>query len=269
MAGTDLIAVYLAELRRDLRRRRDVDDVVAEVEDHLREVAEWHVERGMDPSSAQRHALRQFGTSTLVARAFAQQDHGRGIAMPTSSTRRSGLLWLLTALLLAPGVILVLHDSWRSWDVRVFWQGTMLVGAGLAALLGAMVGTRRRHGGSTGRRGTIAIVLVALSVPPGLLLAWFTPIWMTLATSGCVLFALALHEAAMLPRPAVALFGSGAVIVTGAMWAGGPLEDASDRFLWGPPGLLGGVAFTLGCAWLSYALWSEQPSDVGAGLTVS
>jgi hypothetical protein len=269
VAGTDLIAVYLAELRCDLRRRRDVEDVVAEVEDHLREVAAWHVERGMDPSTAQRHALGQFGTSTLVARAFEQQDRGRGIAMPTSSTRRSGLLWLLAALLLAPGVVLVLHDSWRSWDVGVFWQGAVLVGAGLTTLLGAMVATRRRHGGSTGRRGTIALVLVALSVPPGLLLTWFTPIWMTLATAGCVLFALALHEAGVLPRPAVALFGVGAVIVTGAMWAGGPLEAASDRFLWGLPGLLGGVVFTLGCAWLGYALWSEQPRDVGAGLTVS
>jgi hypothetical protein len=269
VAGTDLIAGYLAELRRDLRRRRDVDDVVAEFEDHLREVVAWHVERGMDASMAQRHALGQFGTSTLVARAFAQQDHGRGIAMPTSTTRRSGLLWLLTALLLAPGLVLVMHDSWRSWDVEVYWLGAVLVGAGLAALLGAMVGTRRRHGGSTGRRGTIALVLVALSVPPGLLLTWFTPIWMTLATAGCAMFALALHEAGVLPRPAAALFGMGAVIITGAMWAGRPLEAFSDRFLWGPPGLLGGVAFTLGCACLGYAQWSEQPRDVGAGLPVS
>jgi hypothetical protein len=269
VAGTDLITVYLTELRRDLRRRRDVDDVVAEVEDHLREVATWHVERGMEPVTAQRHALGQFGTSTIVARAFARQDHGRGIAMPTTSTRRGGLLWPLTALLLAPGFVLVLHESWRTWDVGVFWRGAVLVGAGLTALLGAMVLTRRRHGGSTGRRGTIALVMVALSVPPGLLLTWFTPIWMTLATAGCVLFGLALYEAGVLPRPAVTLFGAGAVIVTGSMWAGGPLEAGGDRFLWGPPGLLGGVAFTLGCAWLGYTLWSEQPRDVGAGLAVS
>ena len=40
MPEPDLIDSYLGELRRSLRTRPDVDDVVAEVQDHLREAAD-------------------------------------------------------------------------------------------------------------------------------------------------------------------------------------------------------------------------------------
>lgn len=264
-ASQSLIEAYLAELRRELGRRHDADDIVAEVADHLCEVADWHADRGMDHLTAERHALGQFGTSTIVARAFAQ--HGKGIAMPTSFTRRSGLLWLLSAMLLASGFVLIMHESWRgAWDATVYAYGAILIGAGIAALLGGMVGVWRRHGGSLGRVGLTGLVLTGVAVLPGTFLTWFTPIWMTLLALGCVAFAVAVARAGVVSPVASGVMAAGIIIVTGAMWAGGPLETFSDRYLWAAPGWAGGLAFVAGCAWLGYQLWMESPAEAPAGL---
>ncbi len=98
----DLIDGYLMELRRALRWRADLDDVCAEVEDHLRENAERLVATGVAPAEAQRRTLECFGDLGMVARSFAATPSG-GLAVPTTFTRRSGRIAVGAGVRLAGG----------------------------------------------------------------------------------------------------------------------------------------------------------------------
>lgn len=62
--GADMITDYLDALRVRLRSRRDVDDLVAEVEDHLRAHVDALVREGNPEDEASRLALESFGDGT-------------------------------------------------------------------------------------------------------------------------------------------------------------------------------------------------------------
>ena len=97
MADSDLISGYLTALRASLRSRPDVDDLVCEVDDHLRSASIRLQARGVDLATAQRQVLERFGDATLVANAFVTTASG-GTAMPTRLTRIAGTFALVAAI---------------------------------------------------------------------------------------------------------------------------------------------------------------------------
>jgi hypothetical protein len=90
MAEPQLIDRYLVTLRRSLGKAPDAEDILAEVEDHLREAAAGHRHGGLDAQAAAARTLKAFGSPRLVTRAFADARK-RGLAVPTTFTRRTGL----------------------------------------------------------------------------------------------------------------------------------------------------------------------------------
>ena len=64
MAEYALIDGYLDTMRTRVRWRRDVDDLVAEMEDHLYSTVERFEARGTDTQLAQRQTLDRFGDPT-------------------------------------------------------------------------------------------------------------------------------------------------------------------------------------------------------------
>jgi hypothetical protein len=100
VAGDGLIAAYLHELRYSVARLPDVDDIVAEAEDHLLEAIE-RIPDGRPQVEIEAEAVARFGSAQLVARICIAESK-RGAVVPTTRTRYAGL-----ALLAAPILVLV------------------------------------------------------------------------------------------------------------------------------------------------------------------
>ena len=217
MAEYALIDGYLETLHRSIRFRRDADDLVAEVHDHLLEAIEILEHRGTGPVAAQRETLERFGDPTVLARAFASTPRG-GIAVPTEFTRVSGITSIVSGMLWLAMVGLWWLANWRedvdgSWEgaAQIFWMlGTVAaLGAG-ALLVFSMVGMNQRHGG-LGLLGSVGIALTGLGAA-ALLLAWLFVGWGTAIAIGTLLFGVALLRRDLAPRLPVLLFTTGFTI---------------------------------------------------------
>ena len=109
MAEYVLIDGYVDTLRTRVRWRRDVDDLVAEVEDHLYSTVERFEATGTDSQLAQRKTLDRFGDPDLMADAFASTPRG-GIAVPTKFTKTAGLFAIFASVL---WLVAVAVTGWR------------------------------------------------------------------------------------------------------------------------------------------------------------
>ena len=85
MARYTLIDGYLDMMRSEIRWRRDLDDLVSEMEDHLYSTVEHLLATGLEPSAAQQATLDRFGEPEVLAAVYASSNSG-GIAVPTQST---------------------------------------------------------------------------------------------------------------------------------------------------------------------------------------
>ena len=195
MAEPDLIDRYLSELRLSLKSRDDLADLLAEVEDHLREAVDRLIRPGFDPQEAQRHTLDRFGDSAVVARAFAVTPSG-GIAMPTAFTRTAGATALGAAVLwLAAAAV-----NWWASDLYATWTQeryvVLTVFAGLAAVgtVVVLAGMLSR----AGRRDAVmaaAMVLGILAVVAMVVMTWAWAIWGLLFAAAFLLAVPRLHVA--------------------------------------------------------------------------
>lgn len=173
MADSDLIAGYVTALRTSLRSHPDVDDLVSEVDDHLRCAAIRLQARGIDPVTAHRDVLARFGDATLVANAFATTDSG-GTAMPTRLTRTAGAFALVASIAwvaVAPAA-LIGADS-PSWEVHYFTLALTAFAASTCTTV-ALFGMLRRAGSA----GLIAAVAMTLAILGTLLLGIVTWAWL-------------------------------------------------------------------------------------------
>jgi hypothetical protein len=205
MAEHDLIGAYVAELRRSLRWRGDVDDLVEEAEDHLRESADHLVRREAGPAAAQRQTIQRFGDRAVVARSHALTSFG-GIAMPTESTRSAGRFALVSAVSWAvfAGAIVVITIT------AVTGQGTpalYFVGALAGALAagtatGAFAGAMTRAGGLRGLWPVLALVSGLGAVMAVLLAGWYWPLWAALLGFSALVTVVRLHAAPSVGRRA-------------------------------------------------------------------
>ncbi len=173
MAEPDLIDRYLTELHRSLGWRRDVVDLLAEVEDHLREAVERLEHEGTEAHHAQRATLDRFGDSVVVARAFAITSSG-GIAMPTTFTRAAGAIAGVAAV---AWLVSVLAGLWQndffvspwSQDRYTVWTVTAVLAAIASGL--TLAGLLARTG-SRGFSAVIAFALLGLGVVAAGVATW-------------------------------------------------------------------------------------------------
>ncbi len=127
MAEYVLIDGYVDTLRTRVRWRRDVDDLVAEVEDHLYSTVERFEATGTDSQLAQRKTLERFGDPDLVADAFASTPRG-GIAVPTKFTRFAGLAAIFASVSWAAAVAVYwLADDSDNTSAYLVWSAIILV----------------------------------------------------------------------------------------------------------------------------------------------
>ncbi len=236
-----LIAAYLVELHHSLDgiHNDDADEIVAEVADHLTEAAHRHGEL---------EALARFGTPNLVAATFHKEAR-KGPAVPTTFTRRAGLMAALSPVLLALG-------AWANqFTDRGFAHGAAVLFEVFAfpAVVVGILGLRSRHGG-LGVLGRVGFWAFVAGPVFSILMPWAGIV----LTGGLWALAFALLGAAMLRagvllRPPVILFGFSAVasivVATAVTMAGADIGEG-----WVVPLVLQFAGF----AWLGWAMWREE-----------
>ena len=280
MSCYGLIAAYLDELGASMRWHRDVDDILAETDDHLRSAVERRVSDGLDSDGAQREVLQRFGDATAVARAFATTRSGR-LALPTRSTRDASVLADICAgLWLAfPGVWHLggwlydrLDDNGAADEVgspaQLALMGvmaiTLLSAAGL--LLVTTLALRDRHGGF-GLVGTAGIAGIGLG-SVATLFGWFFIGWGGLLIAGTALVAIDLRRRGIAPKSAALTTGSG-LAIGGLAWSvlrfievGSPDQHGAYPIANAAGLTVGPVVLAIGLIGLGRWLASEEPIEL-------
>lgn len=255
MAESRLIDAYLRELRNSLGDLVDIDDVMAEVADHLQQSVGEFMRAGANRQDAESRALVGFGSPQVVARVYAEEAK-RGDAVSTTLTRRAGLAAMLAPPLMIAGAAVA--DAANATQ-----PGSGLgVAAALAAtamFVFALVGLRARHGG-LGVLGRVAFWIAILAVPIALPFSWSGMVVLAVALGVVVaLYGIAMLRAAILPPVPVALFAF--------TWPGwGPIAWAitetggdANKYAVMP------VLVTLGALmWLGRVMWREPALDARA-----
>jgi hypothetical protein len=217
MVQYPLIDGYLDTVR-TRARRRDINEVLAELEDHLYSTVEVLIGEGVESGLAQRQTLERFGNLDAMADSFASPIRG-GPAVPTRFTKRSGslaviggVLWFTTAgVWWAAGVA----PPWGRVDFdSVNTASGVLYGIGAASLLAACVLTfvtavalNRRHGG-LGTMGRVGLAFCGLSVI-GAFAAWIFIGWGSMLMIGTILTAIPVTQRGIAPRLPTYAFGIG------------------------------------------------------------
>jgi hypothetical protein len=276
MAQYILIDGYLDSLRTSVRWRRDHDDIVAEVEDHLYSAVEQSEARGIDSMLAQQHTLERFGDPDVLATAFASTPQG-GLAVPTQFTKTAGTV----ALVSAAAWFFALAGFWlaSSFPDRAagtdpdqfildgqtgsFLVATMALLAGGALMVVTMVGLYRRHGG-LGALGMVGLAVTGLGVATSFFW-WAFVVWLTLMGIGTLIFAFAMLRRDIAPRFSTAAWGAGmtvgAVVWSVLRWLEvGPTDEWGDYWIANVSGMTAGILImSVGLAGLGLWLRSEQP----------
>lgn len=252
MAGASLIEAYLNELRYSAAKLRDIDDVVAEAEDHLRTGVDADVARGMAREEAEAHALARFGSPQLVARMFVEETK-RGGAVSTTITRRAGV-----AAMLAP-ILGVVGEIGNETIARGPLHGVAvgLIVAGFALFVVALWGLRQRHGGlgGWGRAGFwLFVASPIISIPFTYVAGVAFALMMTIVV---FLLGLGMLRARVLPQLPVALF---TLVPLPAGLIAGIITMSFMNSLFGV--LVGGASCAIGLMWIGWILWREPALDV-------
>ena len=234
--GTDMITDYLETLRMRLRSRRDVDDLVAEVEDHLRAHVDALVREGNPEDEASRLALESFGDPNVVARAYLTTPAGT-LAVPTDSTRAAGSLavagagsWILLLVLWAVHHLLESTLDWQLSFQPLYFAGVLVLAGASGLMCAVAFAIRDRHGRALGPFGVVGLGALLVGAASTLVVGWAVPVWMTLLGVGTACVSVAVLRRPIAPRlPAVLLgcalpAGAAAFIVARALELGSPNE---------------------------------------------
>jgi hypothetical protein len=260
-----LIDGYLDSMRSNIRWRRDLDDLVAEMEDHLYSTTEQMLARGTDVLDAQRATLARFGDPKVLAAAYASNQRG-GIAVPTTFTRRAGLLAIIAGGFWLLAGVLGIATNGENWQYYGFSLAVLV--AGVLAVI-AMVGLGKRVGGlgAFGLAGTvIASIGVLLSV-----VAWAVPLWMSIQGIGLLLIGIGVFRVGTtVPRNGILLASSAFLIGPIAFFVLAELEvgwqDSYGDYplAWIISGIVGFVLMAAGLFITGHWLRSEEPVDIDA-----
>jgi hypothetical protein len=217
MARYGLIDGYLDTMRTEIRWRKDLDDVVSEMEDHLYSTVEGLLASGTEPQAAQRTTLDRFGEPEVLKAVYASTPTG-GIAVPTTNTIRAGTFALAAAALwLIAATSYAITDAF-DWDGVDYWLfSAAILTAGVLTLL-TMIGVSKRLGG-LGALGMVGLVITGLGVVISFL-AWAVPVWMGLQGVGMLAFGIAVLGRDIAPKWATLFVSSGFIIGTIAFFVG-------------------------------------------------
>lgn len=223
MAEHTLIDQYVSELGHEMKWACNAEEILEEVVDHLLEAVAVHARRGLDLVAAQRHALAEFGDPKLVGRAFADTTTG-GIALPTIFTRRAGValtissfLWLVAIGLFYWSDVLDRTRSWEGLPQAVFLIGAVTLMAAGAMLSAGVLGLNRRHGGTLGLAGRLALWIALFTALAGFV-SWAWGWWLTPLGVGAVILAMALYRAEIAPAASAILVGLGGAGAAVTAW---------------------------------------------------
>jgi hypothetical protein len=253
MGRTDepmMIDDYLTDLRRRLRGVADVEDVLAEVDDHLQAAAaDLVTSRHLDPDLAEQRAVSDYGSPAEVAVGF-RRGARQGGAIPTRFTRLSGLAAMATPLMLLVGSLLNRGPA----KGAAHGLGVFLQVAAFPVFVVAVAGLIRRHGGLGRMRWTILGLLLVAPVLPFVLSYLGLALAVVALAAALGLLSVGLYRAAILPRPALLLlFSSPAWYALAALVvtiAGG---DAGHAWA------LGVIPALIAFGWFGWVLWRETP----------
>jgi hypothetical protein len=262
-----LIDGYLDAFRTQVRWRKDVEDLVAEVEDHLYSTVERFEARGTDAQLAQRQTLDRFGDPDLMAEAFASTPTG-GIAVPTKFTNTAGLAALAAAglWLAAAATLWFASEVVNDWDGAFFIYIAFVVGASAMTLM-TTAGLRGRLGG-LGALGLAGLIIAGIGVAASLVVGWALPLWMTFQGVGYLFVALAVWPMRVAPRLPMIGYGSGFLLGSVTFTIVRVLEVGSiDQ--WGDyplayqiGGTVGFVIIAAGLFGIGHWLRNEEPTDI-------
>jgi hypothetical protein len=262
-----LIDGYLDTMCTRVRWRRDVEDLVAEMEDHLYSTVERFEATGTDSQLAQRKTLDRFGDPDLMADAFASTPRG-GIAVPTKFTNTAGLAaFVASALWVAAVATLLFADSvFSDWEGAYFIYFAFVSGASAMTMM-TTAGLRQRHGG-LGALGLAGLIIAGVGLVAAVVISWALPFWMTIQGVGYLFIALAAWPMRVAPRLPLIGYGSGFLIGAIAFAIARAMEVGSvDQ--WGDYPLTyeigGAVGFGIIAAGLvGIGLWlrNEEPADI-------
>jgi hypothetical protein len=266
MARYGLIDGYLDTMRTEIRWRRDLDEIVSEMEDHLYSTVEVLLASGVEPRAAQRTTLDRFGEPDVLKAVYASTPTG-GIAVPTKNTIRAGTfaiaaaaLWLIAA---AVQIFSDAIDEGGNIDYMIFSAAVLT--AGVLGLL-AMIGVSKRLGG-LGVLGMVGLIITGVGVLVSLL-AWAVPAWMGLQGVGMLLFGIAVLRSDIAPKWATLFVSSGFVIgtiaffITTAAEVGEPNSYGDYEAAWLIATAVGTVLLAPGLIGWGRWLRSEEAIDI-------
>lgn len=188
MAADGLIEQYLGVFQSRVAERRDRDDLVDEVADHLHSACERLEELGVDRETAERRALARFGEPRLVAGLITSVPT-KGNVMSLFLSRRLGTLSALTAALwIAATVAGVFGNSEIAggWTQERYLASSVIIALACLSTTGVLVGMNLRAVGRVdGATRAIAVLGVVATVAAALL-SWVTVGWMTPLTAAVV-----------------------------------------------------------------------------------
>jgi HAAS len=229
VADDGVIDAYLDELWAKMRWHRDVADIVAEADDHLRSTIDALIASGVDDADAPHEAIARFGDPAIVARACATTRRGR-LAVPTSSTRQAGVLgvvsgslWLVYPLVwLIGGLLYDRVGPTNPGDELgspaqlgvVLVMGMTLLGAACSMLVVVFV-LAQRHGGF-GAPGALGMVAGGIGVGAAVF-GWFYLGWASALMVATALVSVELLRGGLAPRMWVLATGCG-LTAGGAVW---------------------------------------------------
>jgi hypothetical protein len=249
-------ADYRAELQANLPfGRRTARRILTEIEDHLSEATSHLLDDGLAPSEARERAIERFGTPRTVAETFARS---RGMGMPTTTTRLSGLGAMLIPVSVLLGLLLVYYDGWGDPG---HWVGSGLLFAAFGQLAFFVAGLWKRHAGSLGNWGKAAIVILIASPFLSIPFLWAAPLALLVCLSvSFLLLSIGIWRAGRLPWKPLVLCALGPAYIVGVGWIGAIVGfDGARYFAAGgfPP-------IAIGFVWMGYVLWSEKAEKVSA-----
>jgi hypothetical protein len=260
VAGDDLIAAYLRELRFTVARLPDADDIVAEAEDHLLEAVE-RMDDGRPRHELEAEALARFGSAQLVARICIVESK-RGAAVPTTKTRYAGLALFAAPILAVVGEI----GNETTTQPKTWVHGFMvfLLAMSLPALFFGLYGLRRRNGG-LGRVGLVALILAFVSPVVSLAAGWGAHVALAgiLSFAVCVL-AVEMIRARILPVVPLALLVIGATGFLALALLAFSVDAVGDLFI--ELCAIATAPLVVALMWLGWFMWHEPAVDrVGTG----
>ncbi len=273
MARYALIDDYLDTMRDGLSWRRDLEDLMSEMEDHLYSTVEHMCSAGHEPAVAERTALNRFGDPKTLAVVYASTKHG-GLAVPTKFTRRAGTVSLVSAALFA-----AFGAYWITWseflDSKFEWEGagstafvlaTVALATAFLCLAFATVGIIQRTG-TKGILPIVAFVFLGLAVVASML-AWYLPGWMLLGGLGSLIGSIILLRSGLGSTASALLYGLGllAGLVSFMLLTTMEVGRVDE---WGDYPLAAAVGIGIGCFATAVGLigigrWlrNEEPVDI-------